>query len=128
MIEFIFELIFEVVVELVLVLFGEVLFKAFGFMLEFLALPFTPKSPVLRVVGQGLAGAVIGGLSLLIVPHLLIHNGFLRIANLALAPLATGLLMLGVSRWRGRDDDLPSFASGFAFAFSMALVRLNWAG
>ena len=62
-----------------------------------------------------------------LVPTLFIKTPWLRIANLALTPLAMGLLMDAVGSWREQREKavlrLETFAYGFSFAFAMAVVR-----
>ncbi len=72
-------------------------------------------------------GATAGGLSLWLSPELFIKVPWLRVANLALTPLAAGLIMQAIGAWRARRQKevlrLESFAYGFSFAFAMAVIR-----
>jgi hypothetical protein len=72
-------------------------------------------------------GAVAGLLSVLAVPHPMVHRSRFRGISLLVSPLVTGLAMALVGfllRRRGKKiAALESFAYGFAFAFGMALVR-----
>jgi len=86
-----------------------------------------PPHPGLAALGYLTFGAIAGGLSVWLVPTLFIKAMWLRIANLALTPLALGLLMDAVGSWRERREKallrLETFAYGFCFAFAMAAVR-----
>lgn len=86
-----------------------------------------PVRPWLAAIGYLIFGAAAGALSLWLVPELFIKAGWLRTANLVLTPLAAGLMMEAIGAWRERREKevlrLESFAYGFCFAFSMAVVR-----
>lgn len=88
--------------------------------------------PALAAIGYILLGAGAGGLSLLIVPQLIIHDTRHRFANLLLTPLAAGAIMAGIGALRRRRDQEPvridRFGYGALFAFSMAAVRFLWGG
>jgi hypothetical protein len=76
-------------------------------------------------------GGVVGGLSLLVAPHLLIHAAPLRLANFVVAPVAAG----GLSWWlaEGRRSrgatTWPRMHLWAAFWFVLAFggVRLAYA-
>jgi hypothetical protein len=86
--------------------------------------------PVLAAIWYGMFGVIAGAISLWIMPDLLISAQWLRVANLLLSPMVAGLLMERLGAWRrGRDQEtirLDTFAFGFVFAFTMALVRFTW--
>ena len=73
------------------------------------------------------AGAAAGWVSLQIFPVLMIDAEWMRIANVVLTPVVAGLVMGRIGTWRKHRDmevlRLESFACGFSFAFTMALVR-----
>jgi hypothetical protein len=89
-----------------------------------------PINPWLAAIGYAVLGAALGGLSVLVVPDLLIKTHWLRAANLVLTPLIAGLAMAGLGAWRRRHEKdvirLETFAYGFLFAFSMACARGWW--
>jgi hypothetical protein len=85
------------------------------------------KSPVLATLAYLLLGGVAGGLSLLLLPHPLVHRSRVPGISVFLSPLLAGLGMSLVgSTLRQRNKkplQIESFGYGFAFAFGMALVR-----
>ena len=89
-----------------------------------------PPNPWIAAVGYALFGATFGGLSLLLVPHNLVPEAW-RIANIVLTPLAAGLAMMAMGRWRARRGDtrlrIDRFGYGYLFALAMALVRYQFA-
>ena len=131
--EFIAEIIIQIVWTILQFL-GELLLQAF---FEFIAEvigrsvkePFRRPKPVhpwLAAIGYIIFGVAAGALSVWILPTLFITSQWLRIANLVLTPLVSGLLMDRLGAWReGKDQEtirLDTFAYGFLFALSMALV------
>ncbi len=128
--EFLFELLFQFFGELVLQIVVE-FFAEMGF--RSLAQVFRKKpSPRLAVAGYTLWGLLAGGISLLIFPNSAIHNPDLRLANLFVTPVLAGGAMMLLGRLRAKKGQdlvrLDRFGYGFLFAFTMALVRYNWAG
>lgn len=130
---------FEFLVELILELFGEALLQVvFEALAEALARLFgrtrTPGDGggVLAVAGYAMLGLVSGALSLLLVPHSLMHSHAGRVAALLLAPVIAGLAMVLLGRWRRRagkaSSELTRFGCGYAFALGMAVVRFLFAG
>ncbi len=122
------ELIFEVLGEFLLQAVGEALFEL-GF--HSLAEPFRrPPNPWLAALGYILFGAILGGLSLLVVPDHLVPEAW-RIANLVLTPLAVGAMMVSMGAWRARRGQsalrIDRFAYGYLFALSLALIRFLFA-
>lgn len=89
-----------------------------------------PINPWFAAVGYIIFGIAAGALSLWLLPALFITSPWLRIANLILTPVVAGLLMERLGAWRERKDQetirLDTFAYGFLFALSMALVRFAW--
>jgi hypothetical protein len=83
--------------------------------------------PVLAVAGFFVLGVVFGGLSLLLVPHPLVHPSKIHGISLAISPVITGLLMAyaGYIRRRYYHDafKIESFGFGFTFALGMAIIR-----
>jgi hypothetical protein len=125
--EVIFEILFEIVFELVLQVFGEVLFEV-G--LRSVSEPFKDRetrSPLLAFIGYALAGAAVGGLSLLVFPGPLVRGVGFRGGSLIVSPLLAGAAMSGLGWLRRRQGKrllrLDRFVYGAIFAFGMALVR-----
>jgi hypothetical protein len=114
--EFLFQLVVEVLVELGLHSVSEANRKPFG--------------PVLAAVGYALAGAILGALSLLMLPSHLVANPW-RIANLIGTPIAVGGAMVGMGALRARHGDevlrIDRFAYGYVFALCFALIRFYFA-
>ena len=95
MLEFIFEILGEFLIQVI----GEFLIEV-G--LHSLAEPFRQQPhPWFATAGYLLFGAILGGLSLLVVAHNLVPEPW-RVANLIATPLAVGGLMAVVGRWRAR--------------------------
>jgi len=113
--------------ELLLQVMGEALAELLGHSVKE---PFRrpwPPHPALAALGYLTFGATAGALSVWLIPTLFIKTPWLRIANLALTPLAMGLLMDAVGSWREQREKevlrLETFAYGLCFAFAMAVVR-----
>ncbi len=89
-----------------------------------------PPKPWLAALGYFTFGAVLGALSLWMLPAHLTPPPW-RIANLIATPLAVGALMAILGRWRARRGDplfrIDRFFYGYLFAFSFALVRFAFA-
>lgn len=117
--------------EMLLQVAGEALFELLG---QSVKAPFRrrPASPWLAVPGHLVLGALAGAISLWFFPALFIEAAWLRVVNLALTPLAAGALMALLGAWRRSKQRatirLDTFAYGFCFALSMALVRFFFAG
>ncbi len=86
-----------------------------------------PSRPWLAAIGYLFFGAAAGLLSIWLVPEHFIKADWLRLLNLALTPITAGLLMGWIgARRRHRAKEvirLETFAYGFCFAFSMAVMR-----
>src|SRR5207249_2668461 len=69
-------------------------------------------------------GGALGGLSVLIAPHLLLPSAMLRVANFLTAPVVAG----GVGWWaaKGRTNRKDHFWFGFCFALAFSGVRLAY--
>ncbi len=74
-------------------------------------------------------GALLGGLSLLPLPHSLIQLPALRIANLVLAPPLSGALSWWLTQRHSRHNAnlLPRYHFWRAFAFTLGLVAVRFA-
>lgn len=89
-------------------------------------------NPWASAVGYTLVGAALGGLSLLVLPHRLLDDPVLAVANLVVTPILAGASMAAVGALRRRRGQhllrLDSFAFGALFALAFAAVRLAFAG
>lgn len=74
-------------------------------------------------------GALLGGVSLLLLPHSLIQLPALRIANLLLAPLLSGAVSWRLTQRRSRRNGnlLPHNHFWQAFGFTLGLVAVRFA-
>ncbi|HMC15044.1 MAG TPA: hypothetical protein VKI18_05400 [Albitalea sp.] len=120
--EFLLQMLFEGIAEL----FGHLFkVKIFGAKSPHRAKP--PLRPELAAIGYVVLGAASGAASLWLMPTLFIRSEPLRFVNLVVTPLLSGATMGWIGSWRRRHDKttlrLESFAYGFSFAFSMAVVR-----
>jgi hypothetical protein len=83
------------------------------------------------VIGYALLGLLIGGLSLLIFPHSLVHTKLARVAVVVVSALTTGASMAAIGAWRRSHGQqaipLDRFAYGCLLGFSSASVRFLWA-
>ena len=125
--EVIFEIIAQVVVWL-FQLFGELVLQALGELIAELIgrsviEPFRRSKPIrpgFAVVGYAVFGALIGAVSLWLIPALFISEPSLRIVNLLLTPIVAGLMMTRLGAWRKKNEQattrLNTFAYGFIFA------------
>jgi hypothetical protein len=135
------EIIAEIIIQIIwwIVQFlGELLLQAFGELIAELIgrsvkEPFRRPKPIhpwLAAIGYGIFGAIAGAISLWVLPSLFISAEWLRIVNLIATPLVAGLMMERLGAWREMKDQetirLDTFAYGFVFALSMALVRFTW--
>ena len=123
------EILFQFLGEFLLQVFGETLIEM-GF--HAVAEPFRkPPRPWVAAIGYLLIGAVIGGLSLLLLPSHFVTDKALRLANLIVTPVAAGLCMCAAGTWRARRGQpllrIDRFAYGYLFALSFALVRFAFA-
>jgi hypothetical protein len=112
---------------------GELIFQVGGELLAELGLRSMRESfrhtpnPVIAAFGYLLLGAIAGGLSLLVLPSLLLASHTGRVVNLVLTPLAAGFVMSRLGAWRRTKDQevvrITHFTYGYLFALGMALVR-----
>jgi hypothetical protein len=86
---------------------------------------------VVAALGYFVAGAALGGLSLLFWPNRFFQPGPIPGLSLILSPLCVGSTMHAwgkLRRKRGRvTTNLATFTGGAAFALGTALVRFLWA-
>lgn len=85
--------------------------------------------PLLAAVGAALIGALLGALSVQVLPRRVFGVTGVPGASLVLAPLANGVAMEAYGRWReaktGRRSYFATFWSGALFAFAMAFTRFS---
>ena len=82
------------------------------------------------LVAFAVFGGICGGLSLIFAPKLILPGLGLRLANLALAPLAAGALsyLVAAHVWAARGQSpRHHFWRGFCFALAFGLVRFAYA-
>lgn len=88
--------------------------------------PKVERSVGMALLGFVLLGALVGGLSLLLFPSLLLAKGF-AVANLLVTPVLAGFAMCLVGRWRTRRGDaklrIDTFGYSYVFALAVALTR-----
>ena len=75
-------------------------------------------------------GALVGGVSLLVVPHTLIRSSQFRVAYLFLAPIAsasTALLLSRIQRSGNRAWVRPTMHGLCAFLFAVTLTTIRFA-
>ncbi len=123
------------IVELIFTLFGELIFQIiiellleFGFQsLAETVSSRKERNPYLAFFGYCILGVIIGSISLLILPTLLLVGKTIAVINLIVTPIIAGIVMALMGKWRNRRGKelirLDSFLYGFAFAFSLALTR-----
>ncbi|QBG88728.1 hypothetical protein EYC55_14875 [Xanthomonas oryzae] len=84
-------------------------------------------SPALAAVGYAILGALLGGVSLWLLPQHLTTTHGARLTALVIAPLAAGGLMAALGAWRARRGDpvfrIDRFSYGYLFALCFALMR-----
>jgi len=124
-VEFLFEILAELLLQIAFEALAELGFHSLKNTLQ------TPRNPILSTVGFFLWGLLAGGISLWPFPASFINGATPRILNLAITPVAAGLLMMGIGQLRIRRGDdrmgLDRFGYAFVFAFGMALVRYHFA-
>ena len=84
--------------------------------------------PGSAAIGYALIGAFVGGISVLILPALLIGDPAARRANLLVSPIVAGFLMMGIGAYRSRPGEslirFDTFGNGAIFSLALASVRL----
>jgi hypothetical protein len=84
---------------------------------------------LLWIVGSLLAGALIGGISLLAFPHTFITHSWARITYLALAPLLSGFLSYFLAKNKSSIDVLtnrPRMHALCLFLFSLGITVIRF--
>jgi hypothetical protein len=123
--EFLFEILAELLLQFLFETLAEIGFHSLKDTVR------APRNPILSTIGFFLWGLLAGGISLWPFPASFINAAAPRILNLAVTPVAAGLLMLGIGQLRLRRGHeqvgLDRFGYAFVFAFAMALVRFVFA-
>lgn len=121
--EMIAEVFFEAAFEFIIEFLGSLVLRGIEAMFD----TSQPKNPLLVCMGYVFLGGVVGGLSLLLFPHPMVHRSRIPGVSLIISPVLAGLGMSFVGASRRRRDQkviqIESFGYGFAFAFGMALIR-----
>jgi hypothetical protein len=79
-------------------------------------------------VGWLVGGACLGGLSLLIVPHTVLHQPWMRIANLIAAPLVSATVAKWLAQYRQQSNPsvVPQHQFWYAFWFSLGTTAIRF--
>jgi hypothetical protein len=129
--EFFIEVVLQFLFEFLIQIIGEVASEFGSQSLKEVFRKRPIQNPLLAAMGYFCLGALIGGISLLVVNHALIHHPTLRIVNLFLSPLLAGLVMMAIGSRRQKKGQavvrLDRFGYAFIFAFGMALIRFLFA-
>jgi hypothetical protein len=127
---FIVEILFEVLIQ---VIFEQGVATASRARRRFRFAPFvratlSQTNPPLTILKFTVLGFGLGFISVLILPHPLVHPSRIHGISLLISPIITGLIMGLIGRMVRRRGNTPvrieSFTYGFTFAFAMALIRL----
>jgi hypothetical protein len=96
--------------------------------LPFLRSTLSQTNPPFTMLKFTLLGLIFGFVSVLVLPHPLVHPSKFHGVSLLISPVITGLIMGFIGRAVRRRGKIPvqieSFAYGFTFAFAMALLRI----
>lgn len=126
MLEFLFELIGELLLQIVVEILVELGLRPLSSTREH------RPNPWLAALGYALFGALAGGVSLWLLPELLVRDETWRIVNLIFTPVLAGLAMALLGTWRARRGQvqlrIDRFSYAYLFALCMALVRFHFAG
>jgi len=129
---FLFELLFWLFLELILLIGTELLLAAGIGGARKQGRPKDEHSAFMDFAGWLTLGAILGGLSLLVLPNLLLRNNSLAVANLIVTPIIAGFVMWRVGKYFRKKQKpmvrLATFFYGYLFAFAFALVRygMTW--
>ena len=127
LLEFLVALLCEAIVDILLLVLVEMGFESMRHAVR----RRRAANPLLAGLGLAVGGAVIGLVSVWLVPRRLVRPWpYLAGASLVLAPLGTGAVMHAFGAWRRRRGTEPSllasFWGGALFAFAAALTRWLW--
>ncbi len=81
------------------------------------------EASVLSVVGFAMAGAVVGGLTLLVFPRAVVHDETLRLIHLVTSPVIAAGALAVLRRVRMKSFGWGTLLHGGALAFMLSLVR-----
>ena len=95
--------------------------------MPFLRLTLSGTNPPFTILKFTVLGFIFSVVSVLVLPHPLVHPSQFHGISLLISPVITGLIM-GFNgrtvRRRGKTPvQIESFAYGFTFAFAFALIR-----
>lgn len=115
----------EIIIEILAEVFIQILFELGS---HSLIEPFRRKPTAgWALVGYIFFGALAGAVSCVFFKELLVKETSYQILNLFVTPMASGYIMAVLGKMREKKGleliRMDKFAYGFAFAFSMALVR-----
>ena len=122
----------EALIALILQFVIEVLFESFTY------LPFewastrrerTQRDSITSpCFGWLIGGACLGGLSLLIVPHTVLHQPWMRVTNLIAAPLVSASMAKGFALYRQQCNPsvVPQHQFWYAFWFSLGTTAIRF--
>lgn len=110
--ELVFELLGELVVEIGVAALGDAWRLRRGF-----------EANALSVVGFAMAGAILGGVSLLPFPRAVLHDETLRLVHLVASPVVAALALAALRRVRMKSFGWGTLVHGAAFAFMLSLCR-----
>jgi hypothetical protein len=121
------QLLFELIVELLFWLPWDVFFWRTERSRARKGLSRRGNAPIL--IGAGVVGAALGGLSLVVWPRTLLNASWLRLLNFAIAPPLAGWIAYDLSRRRERRGETSDRAmhAWFAVIFSFVFVALRFA-
>jgi hypothetical protein len=123
--EVFFEAVFEIAAEGLASLFTRAISRLFRSVSEINTV--AEFNPVATTFALGMLGGLGGFLSVVAYPHPLVHPSRLHGVSVIASPLITGFVMSQLGRLLRKHGrrvvPIESFGYGFAFAFSMALVR-----
>jgi uncharacterized membrane protein len=127
LIEVLFELLFEVFGDVLLQVVLEALAEVGVHLVRGKAEHPKSTSAWRLLLGYTLFGAIVGGLSLLVLPHALAHSHAGRVATLLVAPLCAALSTVAIGRLRVRRGQqiagIDRFMYSYLFALALAVVR-----
>lgn len=127
MLEFLFQLIGEVVLQGVLELLVDLGLEPFRRKRES-----PPPNPWFTAIAYACLGALAGGVSLWLLPELLVRDESWRVVNLIATPILAGFAMAALGVWRVKRGhvqvSIERFSYAYLFALCLALVRFHFAG
>lgn len=126
MLEFLFELIGELILQTVLELLVDLGLQPFRGERK------PHPNPWLTAFAYAVLGAMAGGVSLWLLPELLVRDETWRTVNLIATPILAGFAMATLGVWRVKRGHvqvgIERFSYAYLFALCLALVRFHFAG